>query len=120
MTRTHAITHARTHARTHAGLGGWYSYRASKAALNQSLKCASIELGRDARVSRGAKRSVACVALHPGTVDTPLSKPWQRNVKPEKLFTPQFSVEGMLAVCDGLEAKDNGRFLAYDGSEIPW
>ena len=102
-------------------LGGWYSYRASKSALNQMLTCAALELRRDARTSKGKKRHVACVALHPGTVATPLSAPWHRNVRPEKLFTREDAVRDMLAVLDGLDAeRDNGRFLDYSGAEIVW
>ncbi|KQM85954.1 hypothetical protein ASE67_08700 [Sphingomonas sp. Leaf23] len=92
-------------------LGGWYGYRASKAALNQIVRTAAIELAR-------SHRQAVCVALHPGTVDTGLSKPFQRGVPAEKLFTPAYSAERMLAVLDGLTPEQSGRIFAWDGAEI--
>lgn len=94
-------------------LGGWYSYRASKSALNQLTRTASVELARK-------KSPVVSILLHPGTVDTDLSKPFQRNVAEGKLFTRQYSVECMMKIIDNVEVKDNGRFFAWDGQEIPW
>jgi len=92
-------------------LGGWYGYRASKAALNQIVRTAAIELAR-------TRPQAVCVALHPGTVDTGLSKPFQRGVAAEKLFTPAFSAERLLAVLDGLTPAHSGRIFAWDGAEI--
>ena len=92
-------------------LGGWYSYRMSKAALNMATKNLSIELGR---------KKIICVSLHPGTVDTDLSRRYHRNVDPAKVFTPAFSVTCLMDIINGLELKDNGKFFAWDGSEIPW
>lgn len=92
-------------------LGGWYGYRASKAALNQIVRTAAIELAR-------SRPRATCVALHPGTVDTGLSKPFQRGVPAEKLFTPDYSAERLLAVLDGLTPAQTGRIFAWDGSEI--
>lgn len=92
-------------------LGGWYSYRMSKAALNMATKNLSIELGR---------KRVVCVSLHPGTVDTDLSRRYHRNVDPAKIFTPEFSVDCLMKIIDGLEMTDNGKFFAWDGSEINW
>ena len=92
-------------------LGGWYGYRASKAALNQIVRTAAIEL------ARGRPQAV-CVALHPGTVDTGLSKPFQRGVPPEKLFTTAYSAERMLAVLDGLTPAHSGRIFAWDDTEV--
>lgn len=92
-------------------LGGWYGYRASKAALNQIVRTAAIELAR-------SHRHAVCVALHPGTVDTGLSKPFQRGVPAEKLFTPAYSAERLLAVLDGLTPAETGRIFAWDGTEI--
>nr|MBI1231069.1 SDR family NAD(P)-dependent oxidoreductase [Cytophagales bacterium] len=92
-------------------LGGWYSYRASKTALNMMIKTASIE------VSRRYKKSII-VGIHPGTVDSDLSKPFQSNVKESKLFAPEFSTEKMLEVLDGLEPNDTGKLFAWDGKEI--
>lgn len=93
-------------------LGGWYSYRASKAALNMFLKSFAIELSR-----RNA--SALCVGLHPGTVDTSLSEPFQRGVPEGKLFTPDISANHLLEVIDGLTAEDSGKVFAWDGAEIP-
>ncbi|MEN2747861.1 SDR family NAD(P)-dependent oxidoreductase [Sphingomonas sp. T9W2] len=92
-------------------LGGWYGYRASKAALNQIVRTAAIELAR-------SRPQAVCVALHPGTVDTGLSKPFQRGVPAGKLFTPEHSAERLLAVLDALTPVQNGRIFAWDGAEI--
>ena len=92
-------------------LGGWYGYRASKAALNQIVRTAAIELAR-------SRPQAVCVALHPGTVDTDLSKPFQRGVPAEKLFSPAFSAERLLAVLDSLTPAQSGRIFAWDGAEI--
>jgi len=93
-------------------LGGWYGYRASKAALNQLVRTASIELAR-------ARREAVVVGLHPGTVDTALSAPFAGNVAPGKLFTPAYSAARLLEVLDGLSPADTGRCFAWDGSEVP-
>lgn len=92
-------------------LGGWYSYRASKAALNQMICSASIELSRK-------NQAAFCVGLHPGTVDTDLSKPFQSRVHPDKLFSPSFSAASMLNVIDQLGPNDSGQLFAWDGSKI--
>ncbi|CAM6089756.1 unnamed protein product [Calypogeia fissa] len=94
-------------------IGGWYSYRASKSALNQLTKTASVEFARQ-------RASVVCILLHPGTVDTELSKPFQKNVPEGKLFTKEYSVERLLGIIDSVDLKDNGKFFAWDGQEIPW
>ena len=73
----------------------------------------SIELGRRAP-------HCICVALHPGTVETELSRPFRSRVPAEKLFSPERAAAQLLGVIDKLEREDNGRFLAWDGSEIPW
>lgn len=93
------------------GLGGWHSYRASKAALNMAIKNISIEWYRKNKLSR-------IVALHPGTVDTALSKPFQKNVKPEKLFTPQRAASQLLSVLINSTADTSGNLLSWDGSII--
>lgn len=94
-------------------IGGWYSYRASKAALNMILKSASIEMAR--------KYKEACViGLQPGTVDTNLSEPFQGHVKPEKLFTPEYATEQMLSVINDIDASKTGKLIAYDGEVIPY
>lgn len=92
-------------------LGGWHSYRAAKAALNILVRNFAIEL------ARGNPEAIA-VTLHPGTVDTGLSRPFQRGVIPEKLFTPEFAASRLLAVLDGLAAPDSGKLFAWDGAEI--
>lgn len=92
-------------------LGGWYSYRMSKAALNMATKNLSIELGR---------KHVICVSLHPGTVNTDLSSRYLKNADLAKIFTPEFSVDCLMNIINGLEMKDNGKFFAWDGKEIPW
>jgi len=94
-------------------LGGWFSYRASKAALNMCLKTLAIEWRR-------SLPNVAVAALHPGTTDTALSVPFQHNVPPEQLFTPRQSVDYLVEVLDGLKPAQSGQFLAFDGEELPW
>lgn len=93
-------------------LGGWHAYRASKAALNMVIRTMSIELARQ-------KPMALCVGLHPGTVDTDLSKPFQSGVSPEKLFTPAHSARCMLTVLDGLGPEANGGVFAWDGQRVP-
>jgi NAD(P)-dependent dehydrogenase (short-subunit alcohol dehydrogenase family) len=94
-------------------LGGWYAYRASKAALNQIMRTASIE-------ARRRFKSCVLVCLHPGTTDTGLSKPFQANVPEGKLFSTSFVAEHLLDIIEGLNIEDSGSFLAWDGKAIPW
>jgi len=94
-------------------LGGWYSYRASKAAQNQLLKTLAIELAR-----RNPEAIV--LALHPGTTDTGLSRPFQANVAQEKLFTPAFVAEQLLNQIMQATVEDTGSFIAWDGQRIAW
>lgn len=94
-------------------LGGWVSYRASKSALNMILKTQSIEHAR-----RFPESVVA--GLHPGTVDTRLSAPFQRRVPEDKLFSPPQSVGYLLAVIDSLTPADTGGFYAWDGTPIEY
>ena len=89
--------------------GGWYGYRASKAALNQLIRTAALELAR-------RHPHAVCVTLHPGTVDTPLSKPFQRGVP--DLFTPARSAAALLGVLDALTPGDSGGLFAWDGQAI--
>ncbi len=91
--------------------GGWHSYRASKAALVMLMKTIAIETARN-------RPEAIVVTLHPGTVDTGMSKPFQGNVTPEKLFTPAFAAERLLSVIDGLTPADSGGHFAWDGSRI--
>ncbi|KAJ4844714.1 hypothetical protein Tsubulata_007703 [Turnera subulata] len=94
-------------------LGGWHAYRSSKTALNQLTKTVSVEFGRK-------KDPITCILLHPGTVDTDLSRPFQRNLPKEKLFTKEFSVQKLLNIINNAKSSDNGKFFAWDGQEIPW
>lgn len=95
------------------GLGGWHSYRASKAALNMLLKTCSIEL-------RIRCPKAACIGLHPGTVDTGLSKPFQDNVKPNKLFGSDYAVSRMVEVIDRTGSEHTGQIFDYSGDRIPY
>ncbi|XP_038070945.1 C-factor-like [Patiria miniata] len=95
------------------GLGGWYSYRMSKAALNMATKNLSIELAR-------GRSPVICVSVHPGTVNTDLSRPYHKSVPKDKIFTAEYSVECILKLVDGLTMEDTGKFLAWDGEPIPF
>jgi len=106
-----AALSARVGSITDNRLGGWYGYRASKAALNQFIRTLAIEHAR--RNPAGV-----CVALHPGTVDTPLSQPFQRGVAPGKLFTPELSAAHLIGVIARLTPTDSGGLFAWDGSRI--
>ena len=92
--------------------GGWHGYRASKAALNMILRNLAIETQR-------RSPETLCVGLHPGTVDTALSRPFQRGVADGRLFTPAWSADRLLAVIDGLEDGQNGCVLDWDGKIVP-
>ncbi len=94
-------------------LGGWHAYRASKAALNMLVRSCAVEL-------RQRNPRALCVALHPGTVDTRLSKPFQSGVDPSKLFTPRRSASALIGVLDRLTPADSGRLWAWDGQPIPF
>jgi NAD(P)-dependent dehydrogenase (short-subunit alcohol dehydrogenase family) len=94
-------------------LGGWYSYRAAKAAQNQLLRTLALEWRR--------RLPNCCVSLlHPGTTATDLSAPFRGAVDPERLFTPDQSAGYLLDVLEGLSAADSGGFWAWDGKAIPW
>jgi NAD(P)-dependent dehydrogenase (short-subunit alcohol dehydrogenase family) len=92
-------------------LGGWYSYRASKSALNMVLKNASIEIGR-------SNKNAVIIGLHPGTVDSKLSKPFQGAVKEGKLFTPEYSVKKLLEVIENSSPIDSGNIIDFNGVKI--
>lgn len=94
-------------------LGGWYGYRASKAALNQFTRGLSIELGR-------RHPQLVCVALHPGTVATSLSAPFSSNTPAHKLFSIEQAVEQLVGVIEGLTPEDTGGFFDWAGESIPW
>ncbi|MBB3183175.1 NAD(P)-dependent dehydrogenase (short-subunit alcohol dehydrogenase family) [Halomonas fontilapidosi] len=94
-------------------LGGWYAYRASKAAHNMLMKTAAVELRR--------LNPEACVAsLHPGTTDTALSKPFQARVPDDKLFTARFVAERLLTVLDDCGPEQSGTFLDWAGEAVEW
>ena len=94
-------------------LGGWYSYRGSKAALNMMLQCAALELRR---LNPAAK----LIAYHPGTVDTPLSKPFQASVDIEKLLTPADAAAALDRVISEIEPDGTLSYLDWRGDVIPW
>lgn len=108
--------------------GGWYSYRASKAALNMLIQNSAIEYARRAK-------NVKLIAFHPGTTDTPLSKPFQRSVPNGKLFTPEFVASQLLTIMDSIEmnaieersierlsieGNRNAAFLDWNNQAIDW
>jgi NAD(P)-dependent dehydrogenase (short-subunit alcohol dehydrogenase family) len=95
------------------GLGGWYSYRASKAAHNMLL----LNLAREWRVSH---RNVTLLALHPGTVRSRLSEPFLGPSYPNRILEPGESAAALLAVMASCEAADSGSFLDWRGERIPW
>ncbi|MBU3578273.1 SDR family NAD(P)-dependent oxidoreductase [Polynucleobacter sp. UK-Kesae-W10] len=91
-------------------LGGWYSYRSSKAALNMLIKTAAIEFAR-------TKPNTALVALHPGTVNSRLSKPFRG----QQIGRPALDAAAdILRVIENIEPKDSGSFLSYSGEKLPW
>lgn len=92
-------------------LGGWHAYRAAKAALNMILRNFAVELGR-------THKEAVVAGLHPGTVATSLSGPFQRNVEASRLFTSEFSATQMLSVLDALTPADSGNLFAWDGQRI--
>ena len=92
-------------------IGGWYAYRASKAALNMIIKCLAIELLRKSKTQ-------IILGLHPGTVDTNLSKPFQKNVPKQKLFSADYSARKLLKVINDATINESGLLLAWDGSVI--
>lgn len=106
-----AVLSARVGSISDNKMGGWYAYRASKAALNMVIKTAAIE------IARSHKKAVV-VGLHPGTVNSKLSKPFQSNVPNDKLFTPEFSAAKLLEVIQQLTPAHSGKCFAWDGTEI--
>jgi NAD(P)-dependent dehydrogenase (short-subunit alcohol dehydrogenase family) len=92
-------------------MGGWYAYRAAKAALNMVIKNAAIEIGR-------RNKQAIIVGMYPGMVDSELSKPFQRGVPKEKIFTPTFAVQQLIKVMTSLSPEDSGHFFDWDGQEV--
>jgi NAD(P)-dependent dehydrogenase (short-subunit alcohol dehydrogenase family) len=94
-------------------LGGWYSYRASKAAMNMLLKSTAVELARSAK-------NIKLISFHPGTTDSPLSKPFQKNVPKNKLFSSDFVAQQLMMIVNKTEADGEASFLDWQGKTIPW
>ena len=94
-------------------LGGWYSYRISKAALNMALKTLSIEW-------KHSHPSGCVAALHPGTNDTALSRPFQANVAPQNLFDPAYTASHFAELLSRLGPDQSGKFWTWDGKTLPW
>ncbi|MEX0341659.1 MAG: SDR family NAD(P)-dependent oxidoreductase [Erythrobacter sp.] len=107
-----AALSARVGSITDNGLGGWHSYRASKAALNMLLRNFAIELGR-------MHKQAVVAGLHPGTVDTALSEPFQGNLPEGQLTSPDVAADNLLTVLDGLSPSDSGKVFDWKGEEIP-
>ena len=95
------------------GLGGWYSYRASKAALNSLMKTFSIEYARRAK-------NVKLIAFHPGTVNSEMSKPFHATVPEGKLFEPSYVADCLSQLMDDLKIDGQLSYLDYAGKPIPW
>ena len=94
-------------------LGGWYSYRASKAALNMLLKTTAIEYARRAK-------NVKLISFHPGTTDTPLSKPFQHSVNKENLFTAQFVAQHLVHIMNNQPVDGELSFIDWENKSIAW
>ena len=108
-----AVLSARVGSVSDNRLGGWYGYRASKAALNMLVRTLAIE------EKRRNDRSIV-VALHPGTVDTALSRPFQGNVQPGRLFDAERAALQLLDTLEGLKAPDSGKLFDFEGKEVPF
>jgi NAD(P)-dependent dehydrogenase (short-subunit alcohol dehydrogenase family) len=106
-----AVLSARVGSISDNRLGGWYAYRASKAALNMIIKNIAIE------VSRTSKETII-IGLHPGTVDSPLSKPFQSHLPTGQLFTPLDCAHKLIDVIRQRSPEDSGKCFAWDGSEV--
>lgn len=109
----YAVFSARIGSISENHLGGWISYRSAKAALNMAIRTISLEWRR---------RSPNCCILlfHPGTTDTPLSKPFQKNLPNIQLQSPEFTADCLLHLIEKATPKDSGKFFSFDGAELPW
>ncbi len=94
-------------------LGGWYSYRAAKAALNMAVKTAAIELQR-------LKKPTLLATIHPGTTDTPLAAPFIKNVAPGQLQSASNTAARLWQVIENLQSSDHGALLNWDGQHLPY
>ncbi|MEI8609747.1 hypothetical protein P4S70_12410 [Enterovibrio sp. Hal110] len=95
------------------GLGGWYSYRMSKAALNMFIKNLAIEWGRKSPES-------SVIAMHPGTTPSDLSEPFTKNWPQEKLYSPETTASRIVSLFTSMTASDSGQLYHHDHSVIPW
>lgn len=93
--------------------GGWYAYRCSKAALNMLVRNLSIELPR-------RYAPVTCVALHPGTTESPLSEPFAQSLAKLTVHRPEDTARNLYRILEQLSENDNGRFINWDGADLPW
>merc|ERR1719419_940829 len=98
---------------TDTKLGGWYTYRMAKIALNMSNVCVGIELGR-------GKNKVIALTFHPGVLDTDLSRPYHKSVPKDEILTPLESAGKLLVLMEQSTVKDSGRFIDVSGADIPW
>jgi len=94
-------------------LGGWYGYRSSKAALNMMIKTASVEIAR-------SNKQACLAAIHPGTTQGPLSKPFAGGVSKDKYYTPEQSAKRIINLAESLNSEQTGSFFNWDGSILPW
>ncbi len=108
-----AVLSARVGSISDNKLGGWYAYRASKAALNMIIKTASIEMQR-------VNKQAIVLGLHPGTVDSHLSSPFQKNVAEGKLFSADYAAQCLLTVLSNATHENTGKIFAWDGSIIEY
>ncbi len=110
---TFAVLSAKVGSISDNRLGGWISYRSSKAALNMALKTLAVEW-------RQRVPNCSIAALHPGTVATSLSQPFQANVPSEKLFSAEYAASCLLRVIGGLSPANSGKLWSWDGTVLPW
>lgn len=94
-------------------LGGWYSYRASKAAINMLLKSAAVELARSVK-------NIKLISFHPGTTDSPLSKPFHKNVPANKLFKSEFVAQQLIDIVQNTAIDGQASFVDWQGKSTPW
>ena len=94
-------------------LGGWYSYRSSKTALNMLIKTLSIELSY-------SNKNAICIGLHPGTVDTQLSKPFTQKIKNKKVFTKEEAGGYLIKTLNNINHNDTGNIIDWHGKTIPY
>lgn len=106
-----AVLSARVGSISDNRLGGWHAYRASKAALNMLIKNSAIEM-------RISNKQAIIVGLHPGTVDSELSKPFQAKVPADKLFAPEYSAQKLMEVLMNLTSDQSGKCFAWNGKEV--